>query len=305
MASFLKKLFKYFTNPQYRFNTNFYRGYYNKWTDEKLLKKWFKLMLGYELNLNNPQTFNEKMQWLKLNNRKDIYITMVDKYLVKKYVSDIIGEEYVINTLGVFNSFDEINFDTLPNEFVIKCTHNSGGLIICKDKSKLDINDARKIFDKALKINYFYYGREWPYYNCKPRIIIEPLMKDFKYDYLPVYKFFCFKGEPKIIQVIKNDKQKNETIDYYDLEWNLLDLRQNYPNSTIKIEKPKELDKMIDIVKELAHNEIPFLRVDLYSINNRIYFSEFTFFSDSGIAKFYPEKWDLELGNWIDLSNIK
>lgn len=254
-------------------------------------------------NLKQPKTFNEKLQWLKLYNKNPLYTTLADKYGVKEYIADKIGEEYLIPTLGVWDKFDDIDFDTFPNEFVLKCTHDSGGLVICKDKSKLDIESARRKISKSLKTNYFWHAREWPYKNVKPRIIAEKFMKDRDFDNLNVFKIFNFNGEPKIIQTIQNDKMPNETIDYFDTDWNLLDLKQNYPNSQNPLPRPGTLTKMLDLARILANDTAPFIRTDFYEINDKVYFSEFTFYSDSGFAKFTPEEWDLKLGDWINLQN--
>ena len=254
-------------------------------------------------NLKQPKTFNEKLQWLKLYNKNPLYTTLADKYGVKKYIADKIGEEYLIPTLGVWDKFDDIDFDTFPNEFVLKCTHDSGGLVICKDKNKLDIKSARRKISKSLKTNYFWHAREWPYKNVKPRIIAEKFMKDRDFDNLNVFKIFNFNGEPKIIQTIQNDKMPNETIDYFDTDWNLLDLKQNYPNSQNPLPRPGTLTEMLDLARILANDTAPFIRTDFYEINDKVYFSEFTFYSDSGFAKFTPEEWDLKLGDWINLQN--
>ena len=254
------------------------------------------------MDLDNPQTFNEKLQWLKLYNRKPIYTTMVDKYEVKKYVADIIGEEYIIPTLGVWEKFEDIDFGELPNEFVLKTTHDSGGLIICRDKTSLDIKKVQKRIERSLTRNYYWYGREWPYKDVKPRIIAEKFMKDENFDVLNVYKIFNFNGKPKLIQVIQGDKTKSETIDYFDTEWNLLKLRQNYPNSASPLPKPQNLSLMLSLAKRLTEKETPpFLRTDFYEINGEVYFSEFTFFSDSGFAKFNPPEWDDKLGKILVL----
>ncbi len=302
----LKKIRKYIKNPKLFMFTLQSRLLRERLSDEAYLKKIYKVKFKKELDLGNPKTFNEKLQWLKLYDRKPIYTTMVDKYEAKKYVADIIGEEYVIPTLGVWDRFEDIDFDSLPEQFVLKCTHDSGGLVICRDKTTLDLKKVKKKINKSLKRNFYLIGgREWPYKNVKPRIIAEQYMQDETEKMLPVYKFFCFNGEPRIIQVIKNDKQANESIDYFDTEWTLLDLRQNFPNSTVPLPRPKKLSEMLSLVKELAGGRDGFLRVDLYTINDRIYFSEFTFFSDSGLAEFHPSSWDEILGSWIQLPNIK
>ena len=261
----------------------------------------FKKLAHYKMDWKNPKTFNQKLQWLKLYDRKPIYTTMVDKYGAKKYVADIIGEEYIIPTLGVWDKFSDIDFDSLPNQFVLKCTHDSGGMCIVRNKSEFDKKQAKKKFKIALNRNPYSVDREWPYKNVKPRIIAEKYMQDGDSKFLPVYKFFCFDGRAKIVQVIQNDKTPDETIDYFDREWNLLELRQNFPNSKMPLKKPECLDKMLEIVDTLAQSKKNFIRVDLYIINGAIYFSEYTFFSDSGTAKFHPSHWDETLGSWITL----
>lgn len=289
------------TNQSYRIHYLSKLGFYKNMPDEKYLHILYEAKFKKPLRLNSPITFNEKLQWLKLNDRKPEYSIMVDKYAVKQYVAERIGGRYVIPTLGVWDSFKDIDFASLPNQFVLKCTHDSGGLVICRDKSKFDYNTAKKIINKSLKRNYFFSGREWPYKNVKPRVIAEQYMQDGGHIDLPVYKFFCFDGEPRIIQVIQNDKQTNETIDYFDIEWNRLELRQNFPNSDIPMRKPVMLDEMLNIASQLSKEKAGFIRTDLYVVNGKIYFSEYTFFTDSGLAKFIPEKWDETLGALINL----
>lgn len=295
----IKKVFKLFFDKEFRRDFFISIGFYNHMRDDKYLKMVFKRRMGKELNLISPKTFNEKMQWLKLYDRQPIYTTMADKYTVKKYVASIIGDQYLIPTIGVWEKASDIDFDALPNQFVLKCTNDSGGLIICKDKSMLDIKQAKKQLSASLKKNYFYNQREWPYKDVKRLIICEPYMKDEKTENLIVYKFFTFSGEPYLIQVIQNDKHEDESIDYFDTNWNLLDLRQNFPNSVNHLPKPKNLELMLELVKKLSGPS--FLRVDLYEINGKVYFSEFTFYSDAGMASFEPEDWDLKLGDLIKL----
>ena len=270
------------------------------WNDKSFLSFRFKCAFGYKMDFNNPKTFNEKMQWLKLYNRTSDKTIMVGKKTAKDYVRDICGDDYIIPTLGCWDSFDEIDFDTLPNQFVLKCTHDSGSVLICRDKASFNKEKAKKHFKKCLKRNMFWWGREWPYKNVKPQIIAEPFLLNGDSDFLQVYKFLCFNGIPRIIQTIQNDKQPNETIDYFDTEWNLLDIKQNYPNSENPLTKPILLDKMVQIAKLLSKNQ-PFVRIDLYLIDNTIKFSEFTFFSDCGFAKFTPSDIDELLGSWIAL----
>ncbi len=288
-------------NPLQIFFTLGHRGLLNWMSDERYLKIGYRIRRKKKLNFDNPQTFNEKLQWLKIHDRKPEYTMMVDKYEVKKYVAEKIGEEYIIPTLGVWDRFDDIDFDSLPNQFVLKCTHDSGGLVICKDKSRLDIKAARKKINASMKRSFYLSGREWPYKNVKPRIIAEKYMQDATEINLPVYKFFCFDGQPKIIQSIKNDKMPNESIDYFDTDWNLLNIKQSFPNSEIPLPKPENLSELVAFAGLLAKDKVGFLRVDLYVINRKIYFSEYTFYSDCGFERFYPDEWDRKLGDWIKL----
>ena len=269
--------------------------------DEQYLKALYYGTFGKKLDLKNPKTFNEKLQWLKLYDRSSLHTKLVDKYEVKDYVSSLIGNEYIIPTLGVWNNFDEIDFGLLPDQFVLKCTHDSGGLVICHDKSRLDVNKTRRKFERNLKRNYYWSGREWPYKNVKPRIIAEKYMEDESSANLPVYKIFNFMGRPELIQSIQDDKTINETIDYFDINWNHLNLKQNFPNSKQPLKKPKKLKEMLRLAQVLSEG-FPFVRTDFYSINDDIFFSEYTFYSDSGLAKFNPEKWDEKLGEMIKLS---
>lgn len=276
------------------------KGIFDFLEDEPYLKLVYWAELDKKLNLVSPNTFNEKLNWKKINDRKKNYTTMADKFEVKKYVSDRVGEQYLIPVYGIWNTFDEIDFAALPNEFVLKTTHDSGGVVICTNKAEFDLNQARKIINQHLKRNYFKWRREWPYKDIQPRIIAEKFVKDDNFENLPVYKFFCFHGVPKIVQSIQNDKQSNETIDYFDMEWNLLDLKQNFPNSKEPLEKPRKLEEMVELAATLS-KDMDFIRVDLYIINEEIKFSEFTFYSDAGINAFTPESWDDTLGSWLSL----
>lgn len=273
-------------------------------SDEQYIKMKFKRRLGYSLNLENPVTFNEKIQWLKLHDRKDIYTIMVDKYEAKKYVSGIIGNEYIVPTLGVWNRFDDINFDELPNKFVLKCTHDSGGLVICRDKSNLDIASARKKINHSLKMNFYLISREWSYKNIKPKIIAEEYLEDDNTKDLRDYKFFCFNGNPRFLYISTGlENHKTARMSFYDLQLNEMPFgRSDYKRFAQKVERPQKFDEMILIAHKLAQN-IPFLRVDLYSVNNHIYFSELTFYPNAGYMKFEPKEWDLKIGNWLQLSN--
>ena len=276
----------------------------------RILPDWVYISLKYYYhfkrfpNLKNPKTFNEKLQWLKLYDRKPIYTTMVDKYEAKKYVADKIGEEYIVPTYGVWERFDDIDFDSLPEQFVLKSTHDCGGVVIVRDNSCFNQQTAKGKLDRALENNYFWESREWPYKEVRPRILAERFLFDGEHANLIVYKVFCFNGEPRIIQVIQDDKQINESIDYFDVNWNLLPFRQNYPNSETHLPKPEHLDKMLELSKKLSEG-MAFIRIDWYSVKEKLLFSEYTFYSDAGTAKFHPEKWDNILGQWITLPNKK
>ena len=255
--------------------------------------------------MKNPQTFNEKLQWLKIYDRKPIYTTMVDKYEVKNYVADKIGDEYIIPTLGVWDSFDEIDFDSLPDQFVLKCTHDSGGLVICKDKSKLNKEKAKKKIELSLNRNYYYHGREWAYKDVKPRVIAEKYMEDKNSKDLKDYKFFCFDGKVKAM-FIATDRftQGVETkFDFYDTNFEHLPFTNGHPNAECVIEKPKHFEKMKELA-EILSKGIPQIRVDFYEIDDEVYFGELTFFHWSGMVPFVPEKWDYVFGEWIELPTI-
>lgn len=271
-------------------------------SDETHLKIRFKLKMGRRLDLENPQTFNEKLQWLKLYDRKPIYTTMVDKYAVKQYVAEQIGEEYIIPTLGVWDRFEDINFDALPDQFVLKCTHDSGGLVICRDKSKLDMAAAKTKIEKFLKREYFWVHREWPYKNVKPRIIAEQYMSDNNSFELIDYKIHCFNGEPKFVLLCQNRfGASGLTEDFYDVSWERLSVkRPAHPNAKVLVKRPENLERMLRLSRELARN-IPFARIDFYIVNSKIYFGEITFFPASGFSAFEPEEWDYTFGNWIQL----
>lgn len=249
-------------------------------------------------NLETPKTYNEKINWLKLNVKNPLYTKLVDKYEVKSYVGNIIGSQYIIPTLQVYEDVDSIDFDALPEQFVLKCTHDSEGLVICKDKTSLNIDKAKKKLRRALKQNFFYIGREYPYKNVKPRIIAEPYLEDNIYNELRDYKFFCFDGEPKFMSVISN-RMNDAKIDYFDLNFKHLDTRQKYENADQKIEKPINFDKMIELSRTLS-KKLGHVRVDFYEVNGKIYFGELTFYHFSGFMPFEPAKWDEIFGEYFN-----
>jgi len=299
----LKKIIRLIKDRKYRFGVLNSRGFLRVLPDKAFLKMAYKAKLGRKLNLKNPQTFNEKLQWLKLYDRNPKYNQMVDKHLAKEYVASVIGEEYIIPTLGVWDNANEIDFDSLPNEFVLKCNHNSGkGMCICKDKSKLDFDEVRKNLNDGLKENYYKNYREWPYKDVNRKIIAEKYMVDESGYELKDYKFFCFDGEVKYLFIAKDRENKNvETkFDFFDENFNHLPITNGHPNSEPPYFKPDGFDKMKELASKLSKG-IPQLRVDFYNINGQIYFGELTFFHWSGLVPFDPPKYDKIFGDNIKL----
>ena len=293
-------IIKFLKKPSLIFFSLGIRGFFNWLPDDVYLKIAYRIRMGKKLDLNNPQCFTEKLQWIKLNDRKEIYHKMVDKYEAKEYVANIIGGEYIIPTLGVWNSYDEIDFDSLPEQFVLKCTHDSGGIFICKDKSTFDFEIAKKRINNSIKRNYYYNGREWPYINVKPRIIAEPYIVDSNYE-LNDYKFFCFNGKVRCLK-IDFDRFKGHRANYYDVDMKILPFGEVIcpPKPERKFDKPKEFYKMINFAEVLS-KDVNFLRVDFYDVDGQVYFGELTFFPASGLGKFTPTDWDDILGSWMVL----
>lgn len=278
------------------------------WLPDRLyLSLRFRCQMGYWIDWENPKTFSEKIQWLKIYNRKPEYTMMVDKYAVKQYVADRIGEKYIIPTLGVWENFDDIDFSTLPRQFVLKTTHGGGGggVVICRDKSSFDKVKAKNIINSSMKFDIYRNLREWPYKDVPKRIIAEKFMTPKKNPSpadLPDYKFFCFNGEPKFCQVIR-DRHSKETIDFYDMDWRhqeFVGLNPVARNGLTPVARPIHLEKMADICRKLA-KDIPFVRVDLYVIDDREYFGELTFYPASGIGVFTPKEWTDKLGDLITI----
>lgn len=270
--------------------------------DKSFIQMEYYLGMHKQLNLDNPQTYNEKLQWLKLHAKREDYTHLVDKYEVKEYVARILGDDYLIPTLGVWDKFEDIDFNQLPNQFVLKCTHDSGGLVICKDKSKLDFAKAKRKITKSLKRNFYWEHREYPYKDVKPRIIAEKYMVDESGTELKDYKFFCFDGQPKML-FIATDRPFDTRFDFYDIDFNHLPFEQGHPLATKKIVKPKGFDEMVRLAALLSQG-MPHVRVDFYDINGKIYFGEFTFFHFSGNVPFKPEEWDYKIGQWLNLPRI-
>ena len=286
----------------------------NYMSDRMYLKHIYRLNMGHELNLNNPCSFSEKLQWLKLYNRCPMYVKMVDKYEAKKYVASCIGEQYIIPTICVWDRVEDIEWDNLPNQFVLKCTHDSGGLIICKDKMKLNVEVAKKRLQRSLEHDYFMNGREWPYKDVPRKIIAEkfiaPIKKTNKnissqsfleYEDLRDYKFFCFNGKVHFFKV-----DFGRFVDHHANYYSVGGVLQKFgeancpPDLTAKIELPNNIDKMIVLAEKLSKG-IPFLRVDFYDVEEKIYFGELTFYPASGWGKWTSFKIDEMLGSLIDL----
>lgn len=268
--------------------------------DSIYLKILYFRNIGCKLNLNSPVNYNEKLQWLKLHERKNFYSQMVDKYSAKEYIAERIGKEYIIPTYGVWSAFGDIDFDQLPNQFVIKCTHDSAGLVICRDKKTLDKHAVQMKLENSLKHNFYYNGREWPYKNVKPRIIAEKYMEDTELRELRDYKFFTFNGVPKIVHIVSNRQNANEETygDFFDMDYNHLDLTMGHNNAPVLPVMPKNFEKMKEFAAKLSEGT-KHLRVDFYEVDGLLYLGELTFFQDSGFADIQPPEWNAILGNWI------
>ena len=293
-------------------------GIFNWMPDKQYLQFAYRAYTGEKLHLDNPVTFNEKLQWIKLYDRNPQYCIMVDKCAVKKYVASIIGEDYIIPTIGKWETPEDIDVSQLPQRFVLKCTHDSGSIVRCYDKSNFDLNAARIHLQNHYKKNTYWFGREWPYYKVKPQIIAEPYLEEKKqlnsgnHDIdnskgqeceaeLADYKVHCFNGEPKVILVCKNRFSGKMTEDFFDTEWNHIAVRrEKHGNSIEPIQRPQHLGKILELARVLS-KDIPFIRTDFYIINNQIYFGELTFFPASGFEKFIPETFNILMGSWINL----
>ena len=275
-------------------------------SDTTFLKVMFRLHMGKKLDLENPQTFSEKIQWLKLYDRNPEYTKMVDKYAVKDYVASVIGNEYIIPTIGVWNKAEDIDWDKLPNQFVLKCNHDSGGLVICRDKNALDKEAAIKKLNKCLKRDYYKVWREWPYKNVPHRIIAEIYIEpESDINDLPDYKFFCFNGEPKYCQVITG-RNKTMSIDFFDHDWNHQPFHEpkTYPFAEKEPKKPSQYNLMLDLARKLAKGKA-FSRIDFYQVREQVLFGEITFYPTTGIGGFDPEKYDLVFGKMIQLPSLR
>lgn len=270
--------------------------------DKLYLQLLYRLKLGRKPDLKDPQRFTEKLQWLKLYNRKPEYTVMVDKYAVKGYVARIIGDEHIIPTLGVWDRPEDIDFDGLPDQFVLKTTHGGGGtgVVICKDKSIFNRKEAIRELKRSMKANIYGKLREWPYKNVQKRVIAEKYMGDGD-GQLRDYKFFCFNGEPRAMLVASN-RYTTHNFDYFDMDFNHLPIVSvaGEPLGD-KLEKPVSFDEMKIMAAALSKG-LPHVRVDLYSTKENIYFGELTFFDSSGFDNMTSDMWDLKFGSWLEIN---
>lgn len=303
--SIIKKILKYLTSSDYRFIIKSNKGGFEKMSDGEFLKRKFKVIMGKTLDLENPKTFNEKLQWLKINFRKDEMTTVVDKYAVREYIKEVLGEEYLIPLIGVWDSVEDIDFDALPPKFAMKCNHNSGlGMCICKDKSKLDIKKVKGKLKKGLKQDYYLLGREWPYKNVKRKIICEKFMTDVTGG-LVDYKFFCFNGAVDSVMVCLDRHLGDTKFYFFDECWNLkrYNVRGKNAPEGFSVPKPSCMDEMFSIARKLSKG-YPFVRVDLYECDGQIYFGELTFFPDSGFDSNILPETDEYFGEKIKIEEI-
>lgn len=278
---------------------------YFKWIpDELFLKTVYFLRTKSKLNLKNPQTYNEKLQLLKIIQKDPKMTDLVDKFKVRDYVEGSIGKQYLVPLINSYNSVEEINFKDLPHKFVLKSNHDSGGVVICPDKNKLNVKKAKKILNKSLKRNFYYLGREYPYKNVTPKIICEEFIEDKNQKELIDYRFFCFDGKVEMIALDFSITDKSNTRrNIYDKEWNLLEEEITYKKEVkTPPKRPDKLEEMIELSEKLS-KEFAHVRVDFYYINNEILFGELTFYHQSGFAKFKNEEFNHKLGSLIQIKS--
>lgn len=301
IVSGMKKIGKMVWDEEYRFRVSANMGWLKGMSAEEFLRRKYRFSMGRELDLDHPTAYTEKLQWLKLYDHQPVYTTMVDKYAVKAYVTDTIGAEYVVPLLGVWERAEDIDFDSLPQRFVLKTTHDSGGIVVCKDKAALDIPAAKKKLRFFLNRDYYSCNREWPYKNVKPRIIAEAYMEDPRQGELRDYKFFTFGGEPKVLYIAQGRGRGEPTVaDFFDMEFNHLPFSIDHDMAPVPPEKPVNFELMKELAAKLSQGT-PQLRVDFYEVDGHVYFGEMTFFHCSGMAPFHPEEWDRIFGDWVTL----
>lgn len=292
-----------YLNPLYYVRPLGGRGLLNWMPDKLYLQLCYRAVFHKKLDLKNPRTYNEKLQWMKLYDRNPLYCTLADKVAVRDYVARYVGPEYLIPMVGgPWEDPDQIDFDALPEQFVLKCNHGSTTNIICKDKKQLQVEEAKAKLRKWLKTSWFWYGREWPYKDLKPCIYAEKYMEDEEVGELRDYKFFCFAGKPEfmLLSSDRGDETKQTRGDFFDMEFRHLPFHKKHPNAEITPEKPRNFEKMRELAARMSQ-ELPAVRIDLYDVNGKIYFGEYTFFSASGFGPFHPQEWDEKAGAMIPL----
>lgn len=298
-----KKIKRYLSDPYWALGCDLIKKYPKWMSDEFYIRTLWRMVMGYKLDLMNPKTFNEKLQWLKLYDHNPLYTILVDKLRVKEWVAEKIGAQYIIPTLAVWEKAEDIDISNLPEQFVLKCNHDSGSVIVCKDKTKFDIDATKKKLGIALKHNFYWEGREWPYKNVKSCIFAEPYMEDETLQDLPDYKFFSFDGVVKVL-FIATERGSNEAetkFDFFDVNFNHIKVKNGHPNADILPKKPNSFDEMLKLSSTLSEN-IPHVRCDFYEVNGHPYFGELTFYHWGGMVPFEPIEWDYKFGDWIDIS---
>lgn len=291
------------------------RGFFRQMNDEKFLKMFVRSKAGYWPNIKKPKTFNEKLSWLKIHDHNPLYTKLVDKIESKKYVESILGEGFTFPLIATYDCPEKIEFDKLPNECVIKCNHNSGCIVLCKDVAngvfvegksvddrKMSMDEVKAFLKNGLRKNYFYNCREWAYKNVPPRILVEKFMHSSDGESLKDYKFFCFNGDPKYVWVGTNYAPQKFSI--YSIDWCDQHVKYGYSEEMGNVEKPKNYEDMLAIVKKLCKG-IPHVRIDLYNIDGKIYVGEFTFYTWAGAGKFDPPEWDMKFGELLNLDQFQ
>lgn len=298
----LQKLKRYLSDPYYALGYDLMKICPNVMSDRFYIRTLWRMAMGYDLDLKNPKTFNEKLQWLKLHDHNPLYTTLVDKLRVKDWVSEKIGAQYVIPTLATYNSVDEIDIDKLPNQFVLKCNHDSGSVVVCKDKSTFDLAKVKETLKQAIKKNYYWNAREWVYKNIKPCVFAEAYLEDSTSRELRDYKFFAFDGKVKVLYVAteRGSVDVETKFDFFDINFNHIDVTNGHPNSIVKIHKPLCFNEMIKF-SEILSKDFPHVRVDFYEVDGHVFFGELTFFHMGGFEPFYPTSFDEYLGSFIQL----
>lgn len=299
-----KKINRYIKSPYYALGDDLIKSHPKWMSDKYYIRVLWKQIMGYPLDLKHPKTFNEKLQWMKLYDRNPEYTSLVDKLKVKGWVKDRIGEAHVIPTLAVYNSVDDINLDVLPNKFVLKCNHDSGGVIICSDKSSFDLKEAQAYLRKRMEHNFYWDYREWPYKDVERKVfaeafIVDPNQVSKGFQGLRDFKFFCFGGIPRLMY-IANDRSETPTTDFFDMNFEPQPLYMQDPKSPVQPSCPPHFEEMKRLASVLSDG-FRQVRVDFYDTPEGVYFGEMTFFHSAGLSEVHPREWNLRMGEWIDL----